>query len=703
VLDNYLRDFGPQRKKPDGTYESSRLEEAYTIDDEFIELTKVIDVTKPLLAVLDNGKVLTKTNNYPLPEPSRDYFYVDVPLNRIWISTDYINSGRSLKVSYYGAGDYVRNVDIDKIADTVEEIGSYVIGESKNLLDDYKNYRKLFEKWNREYVSLHSVPEQIQHMRKQIDYILKILEKTISVVAYIGRLDFPTDGTFNDGYLGGISPITLYPTDRIADAVDKLNTGLKEVYNKIDLCYTAEINNPIWSGESVTGLIYAANAGPGFIAGTTATIYLKNTPITVVADIVSGREFVFVGDIKNDVKKEIWDFGLGNSCNFPETIEYDGTLYDGKLTQIEKFAGVFKSPYKSKIKVVFNTLNLPDPYYNFRISFRDTSNNIKAEEKKLILFEEPKNIIYDQNSVRITYSSLQYKYLSGIAYLSNGLINFQLPQIQNVVQNTLWSTPINLELINLGQLKSVGYAEIWNGVPTAWQNTPVLNFSVGVPQNKLRKNTDTIKISIKNVFNNSTYTAEFPYWVNSLPCESTLLEEKFCTETYRLPADNYDTLPSSISNVWDSTSSVNDVAIVFADRLVHPNYVGAIRTAPDHEYNLHSNNEYCDYYRVFKGSQPRNNGIIEIKGSFNYGTDVKLSLKLPGQTGWLDLTKYYDLGTFDGKNGDGAVTQFEDISGGKRIYWTSGVYSTYYTDNSYVLKVSVKDGCYISNIKETSW
>lgn len=102
-----LKDYSPQLKKPDGSYESRYAELTYDIEHEFVELGKLVDTTKIITAVLDNGKTLARVVNFPLPEPKSDYFYFEPENNRIWIDPSYV--GQSITVSFYEAGDVVRN------------------------------------------------------------------------------------------------------------------------------------------------------------------------------------------------------------------------------------------------------------------------------------------------------------------------------------------------------------------------------------------------------------------------------------------------------------------------------------------------------------------------------------------------------------------------------------------------------------------
>jgi hypothetical protein len=692
-----LKDYSPQLKKPDGSYESRYAELTYDIEHEFVELGKLVDTTKIITAVLDNGKTLARVVNFPLPEPKSDYFYFEPENNRIWIDPSYV--GQSITVSFYEAGDVVRNSDVDNIADSVERIQQYLTGPQREFLDKYSKYKDQFENWEQEYSNLLPLPRQIHHMQQQIDYILKMLRD----IGNIGTLGIPSDGSYDDGYLGGVSPIRLFPSDTVANGVDKLNEALREVSEQLRLCYQPEFSNINWQGTYASGVVYANNVGFGLVGGSPATVVKTGTPIIFNSKIKSGVRYIFYADKNNDQIKESWEIPIGQTCDYPNKAEKIGDIMNAKVTNPEQFLGIFKTPYNGDLEVVFKTENLSDGYSTLRVSFRDSKGNIVVQQSKSFFLENDISVDYNPDNVNMFISNTQFKYLSGIAYLKDADFEFELPTIKNLVQYTVKQYPVNVRLNSLGLVGNVSYTQLWGKIPNAWDSLFSKNFSFSLPQNKMRLSTDTVKLSFYNVFSISQQSFNFPYWVNNISCESSWLEEKFCTETYRLPLDNYNELPTPAKDVWDSTQSLTDEAIVYSGKLVHPNYIGSIQTAPEYSYSLSSSQQFVDYIRMFKGSEPRNNGILQLTGDFIFGTNLKAYIKLPGQTGWLDLSKYYDLGTFTGADDDGAATKFENISGGVKVNWTAGTNSTAYTDYSYVIKISISDGCYLDNIKEIGW
>lgn len=693
---NYLPEFTPVYKKPDGTYVSHYVEITYDVEHEFVELGKVVDPTKPITVTLDDGKSLSRSMVYPLATPATDYFYFEQESNRIWLDASYI--GARVTVGFNSAGDVIRNKDVTSVADVVDNIQQFLEGPHKQFLEEYSKYKNQFDEWDKEYTNLLPLPRQIKHMQQQIDYILKMLREIVM------RIGTPSDGTYDDGYLGGISPVRLFPSDSVADGIDKLNEALKEIYIRLRLCRDPIFENNEWEATYAYNVVYANNLGYGLIGGLEALVTKLGNPITFKSDITSSVEYILYFDKNTDELQEKWEVPLGEDCDYPEKVEYDGNLVKAEIVNPEKYMDIFASFYNGRLNIEFKAENLNEGYSTLRVSFRTDDNNIKLFENNSFMIEDVVPIEFDENAVVYNVINQNYKYISGIAYLQDADIEINLPQINNLVQHTLKVHPISISLINGGNIGNLSYADLWGRVPEAWETLPSKYLTFPIPQNKIQMFYDKVRLSMYNVFNSRYMEFDFPYWINNASCTgSNWLREDFCSETYRLPLDNYDTLPDPAMNVWDSTQPVIDQAIVYVNKLVHPNYIGNLQTSPEHIYSMNSTEPFVDYIRMFKGNQPRNNGILEFTGDFDFGINLKAYIKLPGQTGWLDLTKYYDLRTFTGADGDGASTQYETTSNGIKVYWTAGTNSTAYTNFSYMLKISIQDGCYLDKVEEIGW
>jgi hypothetical protein len=180
--------------------------------------------------------------------------------------------------------------------------------------------------------------------------------------------------------------------------------------------------------------------------------------------------------------------------------------------------------------------------------------------------------------------------------------------------------------------------------------------------------------------------------VNTKTQESTDLIEKFTDEKYRLPVGAFDTVPGAITDQWTSASplSTGDVEVGGALRYPQTNYTqGFIPQAGQPDYSGFTGDKvYCRAFRDL--NDPHNSGILKLVGlvlaNIQSGGQVKVELKLPGLTGWLDLGKPFDAGTFTGADGDGCRTS----ASGDEFSWSAGANSTALSGWMVVVRVTLK-------------
>lgn len=195
--------------------------------------------------------------------------------------------------------------------------------------------------------------------------------------------------------------------------------------------------------------------------------------------------------------------------------------------------------------------------------------------------------------------------------------------------------------------------------------------------------------------------------VNTLSQQSTDLIEKFIDEKYCLPASAFDTVPGAITNQWTSANVLasGDAEVGGGLRYPQINYgQGFITQTGQPDYSGRSGNMvYC---RAFRDSNdPHNSGILRLVGlalaDIQSGGEVKVELKLPGLTGWLDLGLPFDLGTFTGADGDGCRT----AASGDEFSWTAGTFSTALSGWMVIVRVTLKSAAapMISEMRLLGW
>ena len=163
--------------------------------------------------------------------------------------------------------------------------------------------------------------------------------------------------------------------------------------------------------------------------------------------------------------------------------------------------------------------------------------------------------------------------------------------------------------------------------------------------------------------------------VNTFTNGSTDKIEFFRDEVYRLPSNDYDTVPVARKNVWNSRDSlIEGQCMLFNRRLMYAN-TNFIGYKPDQivDYSAFSQEQY--YYRSLYDNNPKNNGTFMITGISEDNlikNKLWIDIKLPGVTGWLSLNKYYDVSEFTGADGNGCLLRVED----NKFYFSFGSFST---------------------------
>ncbi len=199
---------------------------------------------------------------------------------------------------------------------------------------------------------------------------------------------------------------------------------------------------------------------------------------------------------------------------------------------------------------------------------------------------------------------------------------------------------------------------------------------------------------------------------------STDLDEPFDDENYRLPdydaaehPDNYDEVPGSVTGNWDSTADLIDgEAAVFHGSLYDPTNIGSsgdfsgfLPVGPDYS----SFTSDAIYLRAFRdSSDPHNSGTIELEGltvadiSPVGSGNVNVEIKLPTETGWLDLGKIFNLATFLGEDGDGCQTS----QSSNTWSFTFGTVSTANSEFIIIVRVTIRTATSsISRMRITDW
>jgi hypothetical protein len=217
----------------------------------------------------------------------------------------------------------------------------------------------------------------------------------------------------------------------------------------------------------------------------------------------------------------------------------------------------------------------------------------------------------------------------------------------------------------------------------------VSNLGITVGINQVSSNA-TITVTPRGPY--GSYTAQTSASQNILiwtyTTSSTDTTEYFRDEQYRLLNGNYTTIPATITNQWDSSQSLvtyDDTKglQLYLNQLIQPalNFSTYYPTGNPNYSSLSSTTNRI-YLRAFRGMNVSHaNGTLRLTGvtktQLSAGS-IKIEIKAPSQTGWLDLSKDYNFATFTGIDGDGCWVN-KDIQSNSDFQFSLG---SFYTQNS---------------------
>lgn len=293
------------------------------------------------------------------------------------------------------------------------------------------------------------------------------------------------------------------------------------------------------------------------------------------------------------------------------------------------------------------------------------------------------------------------KYLSGVRYYSIG-DKFRLRfEAENIFNNSY----IENEQLYIGldefavQSFHTNYKDeyiLGQPQPRIGEDIYYLN-EFTIDQGDMYSSKPILKLEAKNPFKtHNQIKSNTNFLINTVSGRATDTEEFFVDEIYRLPLDSYNSTPGNIIGLWDSTQalSTNDLQL-FGGKLVFPSEDFS-KYHPTQSVDYSNFSGQKQYIRAFRSNQPHNNGVFTIRNFYNADPNIKVEIKLPGLTGWMQLNKLYNMADFTGTDGDGCLVENK----GEVYEWTSGGFST--ADSGYIIIVRItmyEKTNYISSMK----
>jgi len=335
------------------------------------------------------------------------------------------------------------------------------------------------------------------------------------------------------------------------------------------------------------------------------------------------------------------------------------------------------------------------------------------------------DVFYDKGTLSsvMTINSVTEKapinrYLSGVKYYGRGA-TFDADMIAgNVFDNTYHITS---PIVYSSTLNTIGSGIIdyddssVSGVsdpPYRTEATMTVDDKVlTVPSSNVRSPDSRLSAYARKVWSTSAtvQSASENRLVDAYGITSDDENEYFDDENRRMPSGAYDSIPANITGQWNSVLFLtNGMAQLFMGELIYPELdfsTGYLPSAGQPDYSAFSGNQV--YYRaMYDSGDPHSSGILQLGGLVladvaQVGTgNVNVEIKLPTQTGWMDLGKPFDSGTFTGADGDGCrVTVVGD-----QWSWTCGTFST--ADSGWMIMVRItlrNDSKVITQLREVNW
>jgi len=326
----------------------------------------------------------------------------------------------------------------------------------------------------------------------------------------------------------------------------------------------------------------------------------------------------------------------------------------------------------------------------------------------------------------ITVSTSAFlNYLSGIRYLTIGDSIQLTGTIHNAFVNTYAAMPITYSftagISNLTvDLSSSSQEHVGptgnNAIPNSTDTITILRvFSITIPNQQTIDQLGTVTYSniYGNTFTGTSSSANM--LINTYNTISTNNAEYFVDETYRmLPNINGSTgtvaaypndyvgippvIPPGPSNpgYWNpQTVLSNGNAQSFNAQLIYPhqNFLSSFLPAQQSSTNYSGFTGGQVYYRaMYSPGNPRSTGTLTIGGITltdltQVSPNIKVEMKLPGITGWLDFRLPFDNGTFTGTTGQGCRT----TNSGSAFGWSVGTFTTATSGFMYILRITLNN------------
>lgn len=535
-----------------------------------------------------------------------------------------------------------------------------------------------------------------------------------SVINYASDLllGWPTDGAWSDGY------VNLHSEMNVADAIDEINEAILEIIPN-DLVSLANIELESEGINLSSGFVSDGNehiegeAGDYFNYLTKDREFYLYTPENSFNKADQGVIRLFVNGVQAD------QFNLGEAFvegdrDGSQVATHYGILSQGatatvgqsgtggairnsangyiQIMSVEKYG--YKKIQKGSLRFRFYNGILRHGYNYIYVthSYEDVVNTTQVFK----FFVDTEHIFPTFTGTHTLFEQTisSEKYVSGVRYYSIGDTFRTTFNIAHIAQTVYSAEPLQIDMPGLSEF-SIEY------------NDPNLHHISDPPHKEdIAEYRGVFSLNSFNEFSIDGVAAvktQTPFGpgdeylftsknrlINTYTNGSSALVEYFRDEIFRLPAADYDTIPLQKSYIWDSKLPLqNGDALLFDKGLRYAN-MSFVDYKPTQTVDYSGFYGPQTYYRSLYKNTPRNNGILILDGITKndlLNNKILIDIKLPTQTGWLSLNKYYEVSEFDGEDGDGCLIEVID----NQFYYSSGTFSTAYSGYTIVIRITLPD------------
>lgn len=556
-----------------------------------------------------------------------------------------------------------------------------------------------------ESIAVSFIPENYVPNNQKVESHLNAIDQKLSVSGGNGVLGVPSDGTFSEGLLD----FTI--NTKVKDAIDDLNEVLGELAPPPPNSLTST-DLQIYNSSVIRYNGYLSGGNAFYEENDGAVVdYIINNGNFILQTDNNSFNWADLGSLKvqiNGVQVDSFDL----VANFNEVLRNENQSYTPilsengfiKIVSVGKFNN-FKKWQKGVAQIIITAGVLRQGYNSIKLIHELSSGIQETNEWKLF---------YDNDSgsnPSVGVPSLQQerlistKYLSGVRFYSIddefilNVIGYNL--FNNVyVQNPLMVTMPGISTVNVS-VNDSNVSPVLNNPPLIGDVMNIVGKVLKISQGNVISDNLRVTVTPKSPYGNHTsqQSVNSNILLNTYGNISSDLVERFVDERYRLPdndgnayPNNYNSVPSIRTGRWSSAVGLTDTsgeAQVFNGKLIYPKINFAEGYLPEQAVNYSTFTGEKHYLRTFYKTVSMSSGILTINGlslaDIQSGGRAKVEIKLPSLTGWLDLGKSFDAGTFNGINGDGCRTGVNGFD----YSWSSGSFSTASSGYMIIVRISI--------------